>query len=132
MERFELHVCANGKWLRFETFENRQDAMSASISLETSRRFPGVKIFKTAYDQGAMTAVKKLIHRWSEETELKEIDARFEENLERQRHERRRIRIQRDNKLAQRRKTIRNYCFLAGALFSAVAAAAALAALRGF
>ncbi len=132
MERFELHVCANGKWLRFETFENRQDAMSASISLETRRRFPGVKIFKTAYDQGAMTAVKKLIHRWSEESELKEIDARFEEKLERQRHERRKIRIQRDNKLVQRRQTIRNYCFLAGALFSTVAAAAALAALRGF
>ncbi len=79
-----------------------------------------------------MTAGKKLIHRWSEETEPKEIDARFKENLERQRHERRRIRIQRDNKLAQRRKTIRNYCFLAGALFSTVVAAAALAALQGF
>ena len=132
MEHFELHVCAKGKWIRFETFENRQDAMSASISLETSRRFPGVKVFKTAYDQGAMSTVKKLIHRWSEETGLKEIDARFEENLERQRHERRRIRIQRDNKSAQRRKTIRNYCFLAGALFTTVAAAAALAVLQGF
>ena len=132
MERFELHVCANGKWLRFEAFENRQDAMSASISLETSRRFPGVKIFKTAYDKGAMTAVKKLIHRWSEESELKEIDARFDENLERQRHERRRIRIQREKKLAQRRQTIRNYCFLAGALFSTVAAAVALVASQGF
>ena len=85
-----------------------------------------------AYDQGAMTAVTKLIHRWSEESELTEIDARFEEKLERQRHERRKIRIQRDNKLVQRRQTIRNYCFLAGALFSTVAAAAALAALRGF
>ncbi len=52
MERFESHVCANGKWMRFETFENRQDAMSASISLETSRRFPGVKIFKTPTTKG--------------------------------------------------------------------------------
>ena len=129
---YELHVCQNGKWKRLKTFEARQDAMSAAIELEVARRFSGVKIFKLAFDPEVMGNTKKVIHRWSAEVDRKVKDREFDDNIDRQKQERRKIHEKRKLARERRKKEIRNRVLLAGLSITLVLALAILSALPGF
>ena len=129
---YELHFCQDGKWKRLKTFEARQDAMSASIELEVARRFSGVKIFKLAFDPEVMGNTKKVIHRWSAEVDRKVKDREFDDNIDRQKQERRKIHEKRKLARERRKKEIRNRVLLAGISITLVLALAILSALPGF
>ncbi len=105
---FELHVCQSGEWKRLNTFGARRDAMSASIELERAKRYSGIKILSVAFDEDRMADTKKLIHMWSEEVDRKAKGKELEENIDRQREERRKIRDKRKIELEKRKKNIRN------------------------
>ena len=127
-----MHVCQDGKWKRLKTFEARQDAMSAAIELEVARRFSGVKIFKLAFDPEVMGNTKKVIHRWSAEVDRKVKDREFDDNIDRQKQERRKIHEKRKLARERRKKEIRNRVLLAGLSITLVLALAILSALPGF
>ncbi|MCH9012151.1 MAG: hypothetical protein IIA68_03690 [Proteobacteria bacterium] len=129
---YELHVCQDGKWKRLKTFEARQDAMSASIELEVARRFSGVKIFKLAFDPEVMGNTKKVIHRWSAEVDRKVKDRELDDNIDRQKQERRKIHEKRKLARERRKKEIRNRVLLAGLSLTLALALAILSALPGF
>ena len=129
---YELHVCQDGEWKRFKTFEARQDAMSASIELEGARRFSGVKIFKLDLDSGVVGNTKKMIHRWSEEADRKVKDREIDDNIDRQKQERRKIHEKRKLAKERRKKNIRNYVLLAGLSMTLILALAILSMLSGF
>ena len=129
---YELHVCQNGEWKRLKTFEARQDAMSASIELEGARRFSGVKIFKLDLDSGVVGNTKKMIHRWSEEADRKVKDREIDDNIDRQKQERRKIHEKRKLVKERRKKNIRNYVLLAGLSMTLILALAILSMLSGF
>lgn len=129
---YELHVCQDGKWKRLKTFEARQDAMSASIELEVARRFSGVKIFKLAFDPEVMGNTKKVIHRWSAEVDRKVKDREIDDNIDRQKQERRKIHEKRKLARERRKKEIRNRVLLAGLSLTLALALAILSALPGF
>ena len=129
---YELHVCQDGKWKRLKTFEARQDAMSAAIELEVARRFSGVRIFKLAFDPEVMGNTKKVIHRWSAEADRKVKDREFDDNIDRQKQERRKIHEKRKLARERRKKEIRNRVLLAGLSITLVLALAILSALPGF
>ncbi len=114
METYELHVCQNGDWRNLKTFEARQAAMSASIELERARRFSAVKIFKLALDPEVTGNTKKLIHRWSAEADKKVKDREVDDNIDRQKQERRKVHEKRKLARERRKKEIRNYVLLAG------------------
>ncbi len=92
MAHFELHVCRNGNWNRLETFEDRDAAMSAAIRIEHDRSQSGVKIIKEVFNETSKAFEAKLIHKWSNEGEKKARDRETDQNLERQRQQRRMIR----------------------------------------
>ena len=92
MAHFELHVCRNGNWKRLETFEDRDTAMSAAIRIEHDRSQSGVKIIKEVFNETSKAFEAKLIHKWSDEGEKKARDRETDQNLERQRQQRRMIR----------------------------------------
>ncbi len=127
-----MHVCQDGKWKRLKTFEARQDAMSASIELEVARRFSGVKIFKLAFDPEVMGNTKKVIHRWSAEVDRKVKDREFDDNIDRQKQERRKIHEKRKLARERRKKEIRNRVLLAGLSLTLALALAILSTLPGF
>jgi hypothetical protein len=129
---YELHVCRDGEWKRLKTFEARQDAMSASIELEGARRFSGVKIFKLAYDPEVMGNTKKVIHRWSAEADRKFKDREIDDNIDRQKQERRKIHKKRKLAIERRKKEIRNYILLAGLSMTLILALAILSTLSEF
>ena len=129
---YELHVCQDGEWKRLKTFEARQDAMSASIELEGARRFSGVKIFKLDLDSGVVGNTKKMIHRWSEEADRKVKDREIDDNIDRQKQERRKIHEKRKLVKERRKKNIRNYVLLAGLSMTLILALAILSMLSGF
>ena len=129
---YELHVCQDGKWKRLKTFEARQDAMSASIELEVARRFSGVKIFKLAFDPEVMGNTKKVIHRWSAEVDRKVKDREIDDNIDRQKQERRKIHEKRKLARERRKKEIRNRVLLAGLSLTLALALAILSTLPGF
>ena len=129
---YELHVCQDGKWKRLKTFEARQDAMSASIELEVARRFSGVKIFKLAFDPEVMGNTKKVIHRWSAEADRKVKDRELDDNIDRQKQERRKIHEKRKLARERRKKEIRNRVLLAGLSLTLALALAILSTLPGF
>ena len=129
---YELHVCQDGEWKRLKTFEARQDAMSASIELEGARRFSGVKIFKLDLDSGVVGNTKKMIHRWSEEADRKVKDREIDDNIDRQKQERRKIHKKRKLAKERRKKAIRNYILLAGLSMTLILALAILSMLSGF
>ncbi len=106
---FELHVCQSGEWKRLNTFDARRDAMSASIELERAKRYSGIKILSVAFDEDKMADTKKLIHMWSEEADRKAKGKELEENIDRQREERRKIRDKRKIELKKRKKNTRNF-----------------------
>ena len=105
---FELHVCQSGEWKRLNTFDARRDAMSASIELERANRYSGIKILSVAFDEDKMANTKKLIHMWSKEADRKVKGKEVEENIDRQRDERRKIRDKRKIELEKRKKNTRN------------------------
>ena len=129
---YELHVCQDGKWKRLKTFEARQDAMSASIELEVARRFSGVKIFRLAFDPEVMGNTKKVIHRWSAEVDRKVKDRELDDNIDRQKQERRKIHEKRKLARERRKKEIRNRVLLAGLSLTLALALAILSTLPGF
>ena len=129
---YELHVCQDGKWKRLKTFEARQDAMSASIELEVARRFSGVKIFRLAFDPEVMGNTKKVIHRWSAEADRKVKDRELDDNIDRQKQERRKIHEKRKLARERRKKEIRNRVLLAGLSLTLALALAILSTLPGF
>jgi hypothetical protein len=94
MAQFELQVCQNGHWRRLDTFEDRDAAMSASIKSEHSQRYSGVKVVREVYDERDRVFKTKLIHKWSAEFEQKAKDREVDQNLERQRLERKKLRQQ--------------------------------------
>ena len=106
---FELHVCQSGEWKRLNTFGARRDAMSASIELERAKRYSGIKILSVAFDEDRMADTKKLIHMWSEEVDRKAKGKELDENIDRQREERRKIRDKRKIELEKRKKNTRNF-----------------------
>lgn len=106
---FELHVCQSGEWKRLNTFDARRDAMSASIELERAKRYSGIKILSVAFDEDKMADTKKLIHMWSEEVDRKAKGKELEENIDRQREERRKIRDKRKIELEKRKRNTRNF-----------------------
>jgi hypothetical protein len=129
---YELHVCQDGEWKRLKTFEARQDAMSASIGLEGARRFSGVKIFKLGYDPEVMGNAKKVIHRWSAEADRKVKDREIDDNIDRQKQERRKIHDKRKLASERRKKKVRNYVLLAGISMTLILALAILLTLSEF
>ena len=129
---YELHVCQDGKWKRLKTFEARQDAMSASIELEVARRFSGVKIFRLAFDPEVMGNTKKVIHRWSAEVDRKVKDREIDDNIDRQKQERRKIHEKRKLARERRKKEIRNRVLLVGLSLTLALALAILSTLPGF
>jgi type IV secretory pathway VirB10-like protein len=129
---YELHVCQDGEWKRLKTFEARKAAMSASIELERARRFSAAKIFKLAYDPEVMDHAKKLIHRWSADDDRKVKDKEIDDNIDRQKQERRKIHEKRKLARERRKKEIRNYVLLAGLSITLVLALAVLSMLPGF
>ena len=129
---YELHVCQDGKWKRLKTFEARQDAMSASIGLEGARRFSGVKIFKLGYDPKVMGNAKKVIHRWSVDADRKVKDREIDDNIDRQKQERRKIHDKRRLASERRKKEVRNYVLLAGISMTLILALAILLTLSEF
>ncbi len=109
---FELHVCQNGDWRRLDTYEERGSAMSASIELENSGKFSGIKVFREAFDPDQMTTVKKLIHTWWEEIAKKAKQDKVEDNIERQKKFRRKIFKKREREKTSRKELIQNYIVL--------------------
>ena len=109
---FELHVCQHGDWRRLETYEQRGSAMSASIELENSGKFSGIKVFRAAFDPEQMTTVKKLIHTWWEEVEKKVKQDEIEGNIKRQKQFRRKIFKKREKEKRTRKELIQNYIVL--------------------
>ncbi len=109
---FELHVCQTGDWRRLDTYEERGSAMSASIELENSGKFSGIKVFRAAFDPEQMTTVKKLIHTWWEEVEKKAKQNQVEDNIKRQKRFRRKIFQKREQEKRTRKELIQNYIVL--------------------
>ncbi len=109
---FELHVCQNGDWRRLDTYEERGSAMSASIELENSGKFSGIKVFREAFDPDQMTTVKKLIHSWWEEVEKKAKQNQVDDNIKRQKRFRRKIFQKREQEKRTRKELIQNYIVL--------------------
>ncbi len=129
---YELHVCQDGEWKRLKAFEVRQDAMSASIELEGARRFSGVKIFKLDINPGVTGNTRKVIHRWSAETDRKVKDREIDDNIDRQKQERRKIHDKRRLASERRKKEVRNYVLLAGISMTLILALAILLTLSDF
>ena len=119
MGHFELHVCQNEVWKRLETFEDRDAAMSASIKSENSQRYSGVKVIREIYDERDRIFKTKLIHKWSADFEKKAKNREVDQNLERQRLERKKLRQQASAKKDGRQTNIWNYL-----VFTATAAMA--------
>ena len=92
MAQFELHVCRNGNWKRLKSFEDRDAAMSAAIRIEHDSSQSAVKIVREVYNESSKVFETKLIHKWSHEADKKAHDREIDDNLERQRLERRKIR----------------------------------------
>ena len=89
---FELHVYQNKMWKKLETFDERQDAMSAAYEIERSKRCSGAKVFELVCDPQTADINKKLLHRWSAEDANRAVQQEVDENLDRQRQLRRQIR----------------------------------------
>ncbi len=132
MANFELHVCQNGYWRRLETFEDRDGAMSASIKSEHSQRYAGVKIIREVYDERDRVFKTKLIHKWSERFEKTAKDREVDQNLERQRLVRKKLRQQASAKKEGWQTKIWNYLvFTATAAMALGRAAALVVVMRG-
>ena len=86
--------------------------MSASIELENSGKFSGIKVFREAFDPDQMTTVKKLIHTWWEEVEKKAKQNQVDDNIKRQKRFRRKIFQKREQEKRTRNELIQNYIVL--------------------
>ena len=86
--------------------------MSASIELENSGKFSGIKVFRAAFDPDQMTNVKKLIHTWWEEVENKAKQDEVEDNFKRQKQFRRKVFKKREQEKRTRKERIKNYIVL--------------------
>ncbi len=132
MANFELHVCRNGNWKRLETFEDRDTAMSAAIRIEHDRGQSGVKIIKEVFNETSKAFEAKLIHKWSNEGEKKARDRETDQNLERQRQQRRMIRERaQSNKVGWPARAIKILAFAATAVTAVVGVGVVMVALGG-
>ncbi len=132
MANFELHVCQNGFWKRLETFEDRDAAISASIKLEHSQRYSGVKVVRETYDERDRVFKTKLVHKWSEDFDKKAKDREIDRNLERRRLERKKLQQQAPAKKAIWQTKIWNYLvFTATAVMALGGVIALMMVLRG-
>ena len=86
--------------------------MSASIELENSGKFSGIKVFREAFDPDQMTTVKKLIHTWWEKVGNKAKQDEVEDNIKRQKRFRRKIFKKRQKEERTRKELIQNYIVL--------------------
>ena len=132
MAHFELHVCRNGNWKRLETFEDRDAAMSAAIRIEHDRSQSGVKIIKEVFNETSKAFEAKLIHKWSDEGEKKARDRETDQNLERQRQQRRMIRERaRSNKVGWPARAGKFLVFAATAVTAVVGVGVVMVVLGG-
>ena len=132
MAHFELHVCRNGNWKRLETFEDRDTAMSAAIRIEHDRSQSGVKIIKEVFNETSKAFEAKLIHKWSDEGEKKARDRETDQNLERQRQQRRMIRERaRSNKVGWSARAKKLLVFAATAVTAVVGVGFVMVVLGG-
>jgi hypothetical protein len=132
MANFELHVCQNGYWRRLDTFENRDAAMSASINSEHSQRYSGVKVVREVYDERDRVFKTKLVHKWSETFEKTAKDREVDQNLERQRLLRKKLRQQASAKKESWQTKIWNYLvFTATGVMALGGAVALMLVMRG-
>lgn len=92
MTQFELHVCRNGNWKRLENFEDRDAVMSAAIKIEQDRIHSGLKVIREVFNESSKVFETKLLHKWSEQAEQDARIRKMDQNLERQRQQRRTIR----------------------------------------
>ncbi len=86
--------------------------MSASIELENSGKYSGIKVFREAFDPDQMITVKKLIHTWWEDVEKKVKQDEIEGNIKRQKQFRRKIFKKREKEKRTRKELIQNYIVL--------------------
>ena len=106
--------------------------MSASIKSEHSQRYSGVKIIREVYDERDRVFKTKLIHKWSENFERKAKDREVDQNLERQRLLRKKLRRQAPVKKEGWQTNIWNYLvFTATAVMALGGAAALIVVMRG-
>ncbi len=132
MAHFELHVRRNGNWKRLETFEDRDAAMSAAIRIEHVRSQSGVKIIKEVFNETSKAFEAKLIHKWSDEGEKKARDRETDQNLERQRQQRRMIRERaRSNKVGWPARAGKFLVFAATAVTAVVGVGVVMVVLGG-
>ncbi len=132
MANFELHVCQNGHWRRLETFEDRDAAMSASINSEHSQRYSGVKVVREVYDERDRVFKTKLVYKWSETFEKTAKDREVDQNLERQRLLRKKLRQQASAKKESWQTKIWRYLvFTASGIMALGGAVALMVVMRG-
>ena len=132
MAHFELQVCRNGNWKRLDTFEDRDAAMSAAIRIEHDRSQSGVKIIKEVFNETSKAFEAKLIHKWSDEGEKKARDRETDQNLERQRQQRRMIRERaRSNNVGWPARAGKFLVFAATAVTAVVGVGVVMVALGG-
>ena len=132
MANFELHVCRNGNWKRLETFEDRGTAMSAAIGIEHDRIHSGLKVIKEVFNEGSKTFETQLIHKWSERAEQGARNREVEQNLERQRQQRREIRQRAQSNEPSWRTRIMSYLVFTATAVTAIAGVVVLmVVLRG-
>jgi Flp pilus assembly protein TadB len=120
MAQFELHVYRNGNWKRLKSFEDRDGAMSAAIRIKRDRSQSGVKIVRETYNESSKVFETKLIHKWSHEAEKKAHDREIDENHERQRLERRKIRERARSNQSGWQATIKNFLVIAATAATAI------------
>ncbi len=132
MANFELHVCQNGHWKRLETFEDRDAAVSASINSEHSQRYSGVKVIREVYDERDQVFKTKLVYKWSETFEKTAKDREVDQNLERQRLLRKKLRQQASAKKERWQTKIWHYLvFTATGVMALGGAVALMVVMRG-
>ena len=132
MAQFELHVCRNGNWKRLENFEDRDAAMSAAIGIEHDRIHSGLKVIKEVFNESSKVFEAKLIHKWSEEVEQNVRNREINQNLERQRQQRRKIRQHARSNEPGWKARIKNYLVIAATAVTAITGVVVLmVVLRG-
>ena len=132
MANFELHVCRNGNWKRLETFEDRGTAMSTAIRIEHDRIHSGLKVIKEVFNEGSKAFETQIIHKWSAQAERSAHNREVDENLERQRQQRRKIRQRaRSNKPSWRTRIMAYLVFTATAVTAIAGVAVLMVVLRG-
>ncbi|MFQ5970994.1 MAG: hypothetical protein ACE5Q3_01595 [Alphaproteobacteria bacterium] len=81
---YEVQILQGGRWIRSDTFQDSDSAVSLARRVAGERSVPGVKVVTQEFDGERGAFVQRTVFRWSETNEQKAKNAQVELKLKRQ------------------------------------------------